>query len=51
MLNWKNYWEVDTALDKTIDWYDAWKKKEDMMKFSLSQINSYENLMKKKQHH
>ena len=51
MLNWKNYWEVDTALYKTIDWYHAWKKKEDMMKFSLSQINSYENLMKKKQHH
>jgi len=40
-LNWKPKWSIKTALDKTIEWHQAWKESELMNERSLSQINSY----------
>jgi CDP-glucose 4,6-dehydratase len=46
-LGWRNYWKLKTALNKTIEWYQAWNnKKEDMMKFTKNQISAYELSMK-----
>lgn len=45
-LGWNSYWDINTTIDKTIDWYEAWQNQENMMKFSLSQIESFENFMK-----
>ncbi len=47
LLGWNSCWDIDATLDKTIEWHQAWKNNEDMMKFSLSQINSYIMSIKK----
>jgi CDP-glucose 4,6-dehydratase len=41
-LSWKTKWNTELALNKTIEWYQAWKNDEDMSNFSISQIRSYE---------
>lgn len=40
-LNWKPKWDVKISLDKTCDWYEAWKNKKNMFNFSSEQIISY----------
>ena len=46
ILGWKNIWNIDTALDKTIEWYMAQKANQDMCSVSLCQINSYSEKLK-----
>lgn len=46
ILGWKNVWNIDTALDKTIEWYMAQKSNQDMCSVSLCQINSYTKKLK-----
>ena len=46
ILGWKNVWNIDTALDKTIEWYMAQKANQDMCSVSLCQINSYTKKLK-----
>jgi len=41
-LKWSNHWDINTTLDKTIEWYKAWQNNQDMKSFSISQIKSYE---------
>lgn len=41
-LNWKPRWPLQTALQKTLDWHEAWRKAADMRAFTLMQINDYE---------
>jgi CDP-glucose 4,6-dehydratase len=41
-LSWTSKWNTELALNKTIEWYQAWKNDEDMSNFSISQIRSYE---------
>lgn len=41
-LNWSPRWTLDTALDKTIEWYLAWKEGQSMKEISLKQIELYE---------
>lgn len=41
-LNWRPRWALETALEKTVSWHQAWKKKESMEKVSMKQIEAYE---------
>jgi len=40
-LGWRPRWNLDTALEKTVDWHLAWKRGTDMQAFSLTQISEY----------
>lgn len=40
-LRWKPRWNLQTALDKTMQWHSAWQQGEDMRAVSLSQIDEY----------
>jgi CDP-glucose 4,6-dehydratase len=41
-LGWKPKWNLSTALAKTIDWHNSWRKNADAYKVSLSQISDYQ---------
>ena len=41
-LAWHPRWGVDTALDHTLAWHQAWKRGDDMAAVSLRQIHAYE---------
>jgi CDP-glucose 4,6-dehydratase len=47
-LNWKPRWSLDIALDKIIEWHQAWKEKKAMAEISIVQIESYDNFQGKK---
>jgi len=40
-LNWAPRWSLEEALEKTIEWHQAWKKDIQMSEFTLQQIHSY----------
>ena len=40
-LNWQPVWRLQTALQKTLEWHEAWRNAEDMQAVSLAQINDY----------
>jgi CDP-glucose 4,6-dehydratase len=40
-LNWMARWSLETALDNTIEWHQAWKQGQPMADFSVQQIESY----------
>jgi CDP-glucose 4,6-dehydratase len=42
-LNWMPRWPLDTALDKTVEWHQAWKENLAMDEFSIQQILDYVN--------
>jgi len=41
-LDWYPQWDLDTALEKVIDWYRAYQRQEDMQKITIEQIESYQ---------
>lgn len=41
-LKWKPIWNLERALNETVQWYKAWHNKADMYKFSLNQIKTYQ---------
>lgn len=41
ILGWKPRWNLDTSLQKIIDWHSYWKNGGDMQSFSLAQIADY----------
>ena len=43
-LGWCPRWNLDTALDKTVAWHQAWRRGEDMQAFSLAQVREYQEL-------
>ena len=43
-LGWKQKWDIETTLNKTIDWYEAWLNKKNLNSFTISQIEEYENI-------
>jgi CDP-glucose 4,6-dehydratase len=45
LLGWHPLWNIDYALDKTLEWNKAYLDNEDMKLFTMKQINEY-NLMK-----
>lgn len=40
-LSWRPSWNLDTALEKTVAWHQAWRRGEDMQAFSLAQVREY----------
>lgn len=40
-LNWHPEWNIEKALEYTVDWYKAWFSKRDVRKLCLSQIEEY----------
>ena len=45
-LGWTHQWDLETALNKTIDWYKAWLDHEDLMSITNLQIDEYEKTLK-----
>lgn len=42
-LGWTPQWSLETAIDNTIKWYQAFKKNENMTEFSIKQIKAYQS--------
>jgi CDP-glucose 4,6-dehydratase len=42
-LNWQPRWRLETALQKTLEWHEAWCKAEDMRTVTLAQIADYQS--------
>lgn len=40
-LGWRPRWNLDTALEKTVAWHQAWRRGDDMQAFSLEQVREY----------
>jgi CDP-glucose 4,6-dehydratase len=40
-LSWKPRWSLEVALDKIIEWHQAWKENKKMAEVSISQIKKY----------
>lgn len=40
-LNWQPKWNIESALEKTVSWYRAYKENKNMSEFSLAQIKEY----------
>lgn len=40
-LGWYSRWHLDTALEKTVTWHQAWKRGENMQDVSLAQLDEY----------
>ena len=45
-LNWQPRWRLQTALQKTLEWHEAWRNSGDMRAVSLAQINDYQSTMR-----
>ena len=43
-LNWQPRWRLQSALHKTLEWHEAWRKADDMRSVTLSQITGYQSL-------
>lgn len=41
-LNWRPRWQLATALDKTVDWHQAWREGQNMRVTTLAQIADYQ---------
>ena len=46
LLGWQPTWDIDCALEKVIEWHQAWLNNQDMHLFCLSEINEYTEDMK-----
>ncbi len=46
VLNWHPVWEIQVGMKKTVEWYDAYRKNQDMCKFTTRQILEYVENMK-----
>lgn len=42
LLKWVPVWGLDRALNETVQWYKAWHNQGDMYKFTLRQIEAYQ---------
>ena len=43
LLNWKPRWGLQTALQRTLEWHEAWRKAGDMRSVTLAQIADYQS--------
>jgi CDP-glucose 4,6-dehydratase len=41
-LGWAPIWSLETALDKTVEWHQAWKEGQSMAEASIQQIEQYQ---------
>ena len=42
-LGWQPRWRLQTALQKTLTWHEAWRTKQDMRAVTLAQMTEYQN--------
>ena len=42
-LGWNPRWNLEIALNKTIEWHSAWRKGDDMAAFTSAQLQAYTN--------
>ena len=42
LLQWNTLWDIEQALDMTVQWYKAWNNRQDMHQYTLDQIKSYQ---------
>lgn len=47
-LRWQTQWDLELALEKTVEWYKAYCQNKEMLNISLDQIKSYESGVNKK---
>ena len=40
-LGWRSIWDLETAVDETVRWYQHWARGDDMRQFSIDQINTF----------
>ena len=40
-LNWSSRWNIETAINKTVEWHNSWINNEDMDKLTEMQIINY----------
>lgn len=40
-LGWTSRWPLDTALRRTVEWYQAWTRNENLRQLTLAQIDDY----------
>jgi hypothetical protein len=45
-LGWRPRWNIDHAIDKLLEWTEAYQREEDILAISLKQIIEYETVMK-----
>jgi CDP-glucose 4,6-dehydratase len=43
-LHWHPRWDLQTALQKTLEWHEAWRNDENMKVVTLAQISDYQSL-------
>lgn len=43
LLGWSPRWNLEAALNKTIEWHQAWRNREDMAAITTQQIQAYAN--------
>lgn len=43
-LGWKPVWSIEKAIDNTISWYENYKRKRNMLEYSIKQIKAYQSL-------
>jgi CDP-glucose 4,6-dehydratase len=41
-LNWSPRWSIDTAIGKTVEWHQSWRRGDDMQKVCSQQITAFE---------
>ena len=41
-LGWAPLWSLETALDKTVEWHQAWKEGQSMAERTILQIEEYQ---------
>ena len=41
-LDWEPCWNLKTALEKTLEWHEAWRNNDDMASATISQIEAYQ---------
>ena len=42
-LGWLPRWPLETAIDNTVEWYQAFKENDNMEEFSIKQIKVYQS--------
>ncbi len=43
-LHWQPRWRLKTALQKTLEWHEAWRSAADMRSVTLAQLNDYQSI-------
>ena len=46
-LGWNPIWNLNSALEKTVEWYKAYYNHDAMINTTIRQIHEYEELVKK----